>query len=143
MAIPYRTAKFKSGNILAIAILGSTAKFNARQYFRLYGMIIILNHGSCVHAQGVKQSVVLSLLLFKIVVVVVISTKSAISRDVGIKGTLKHSQSIEFGEKLALVCVNNHQKWYYLSLAIVFTPNDSAYTQCIMHAIMLCAHVHN
>ena len=37
-AIPYRTAKFKSANILAIAILGSTAKFNARQYFRLYGI---------------------------------------------------------------------------------------------------------
>ena len=38
MAIPYRTAKFKSANILSIAILGSTAKFNARQYFRLYGI---------------------------------------------------------------------------------------------------------
>ena len=41
MAIPYRTAKFKSANILSIAILGSTAKFNARQYFRLYGMLLI------------------------------------------------------------------------------------------------------
>ena len=40
MAIPYRTAKFKSANILAIAILGSTAKFNARQCFRLYGKLI-------------------------------------------------------------------------------------------------------
>ena len=40
MAIPYRTAKFKSANILSIAILGSTAKFNARQYFRLYGTCI-------------------------------------------------------------------------------------------------------
>ena len=39
MAIPYQTAKFKSANILAIAILGSTAKFNSRQYFRLYGII--------------------------------------------------------------------------------------------------------
>ena len=36
MAILYRTAKFKSTNILAIAILGSTTKFNSRQYFRLY-----------------------------------------------------------------------------------------------------------
>jgi hypothetical protein len=36
MAIPYRTAKFKSANIRAI--LGSTAKFNYRQYFRLYGI---------------------------------------------------------------------------------------------------------
>ena len=35
MAITYRTA-----NILAIAILGSTAKFNARQYFRLYGIYV-------------------------------------------------------------------------------------------------------
>ena len=40
MAIPYRTAKFKSANILPIAILGSTAKFNSRQYFRLYGIHI-------------------------------------------------------------------------------------------------------
>ena len=40
MVIPYRTAKFKSANILAIAILGSTAKFNSRQYFRLYGIIM-------------------------------------------------------------------------------------------------------
>ena len=38
MAILYRTAKFKSANILPIAILGSTAKFNSGQYFRLYGM---------------------------------------------------------------------------------------------------------
>ena len=36
MAIPYQTAKFKSANILTIAILGSTVKFNSRQYFRLY-----------------------------------------------------------------------------------------------------------
>jgi hypothetical protein len=40
MAIPYRTAKFKSANIIAIEILGSTAKFNARQYFQLYGICI-------------------------------------------------------------------------------------------------------
>ena len=37
MAIPYRTTKFKSANILAMAILGSTTKFNSRQYFQLYG----------------------------------------------------------------------------------------------------------
>ena len=40
MAILYRTAKSKSANILAIAILGSTAKFNSCQYFRLYGMLL-------------------------------------------------------------------------------------------------------
>ena len=38
MAIPYRTAILKSANILLIAISSSTAKFNARQYFRLYGI---------------------------------------------------------------------------------------------------------
>ena len=38
MAIPYQTGKFiKFANILAVAILGSTAKFNSHQYFRLYG----------------------------------------------------------------------------------------------------------
>ena len=40
VAIPYRTAKFKSANIFAIAIWGPTAKFNPRQYFRLYGICI-------------------------------------------------------------------------------------------------------
>ena len=38
MAIPYRTTKFKSANILGIAILGSTAKLNSRQYFWLYSI---------------------------------------------------------------------------------------------------------
>ena len=48
MAIPYRTAEFNiiilllCCNILAIAILGSTAKFNSRQYFRLYDIWILL-----------------------------------------------------------------------------------------------------
>ena len=42
MAIPYRTAKFKSTNILTKAILDSTATFNSRQYFRLYSNIIIV-----------------------------------------------------------------------------------------------------
>ena len=32
--------KFKSANILLIAIFGSIAKFNSRQYFRLYEYII-------------------------------------------------------------------------------------------------------
>ncbi|MCG8620484.1 MAG: hypothetical protein MJE68_00610 [Proteobacteria bacterium] len=39
VAIPYQTARFKSANILAIAILGSTAKFSSRQYFWLYGIL--------------------------------------------------------------------------------------------------------
>ena len=38
-AIPYQTAKFKSANIFSMAILGPTAKFNSRQYFRLYSKL--------------------------------------------------------------------------------------------------------
>ena len=37
MVILYQTAKLKSTDTLAIAILGSTVKFNSRQYFWLYG----------------------------------------------------------------------------------------------------------
>ena len=37
MAIPYHTAKFKSTNSVKNVIWGKTAKFNDRQYFRLYG----------------------------------------------------------------------------------------------------------
>ena len=44
MVILYRTTKFKSANILVIAIWGSTAKFNSRQYFQLYGMRIMRMH---------------------------------------------------------------------------------------------------
>ena len=40
LAIYITTAKLKSANILAIAILGSTAKFNSHQYLRLYGIMI-------------------------------------------------------------------------------------------------------
>ena len=42
MAIPYRTTKLKSANIL---IFGLTAKFNSHQYFWLYGIIYILHGG--------------------------------------------------------------------------------------------------
>ena len=41
MAVPYRTAKFKSTSIVAMAIWGPTAKFNSRQYFRLYSYIVV------------------------------------------------------------------------------------------------------
>ena len=43
MVIPYRTAKFKSANVLAIAILATTAKLNSCQYFWLYGKICCSN----------------------------------------------------------------------------------------------------
>ena len=44
MAIPYRTAKFESANTFAMAIWDPTAKFNSRQYFRLYGMCMVTLH---------------------------------------------------------------------------------------------------
>ena len=46
MAIPYRTAKFKSAIISYCSDLGSTAKFNYRQYFRL-----IADGGYSIHSQ--------------------------------------------------------------------------------------------
>ena len=48
MAIPYQTAKFKSANILAIVILGSTTKFNSCQYFgyMVINFLKIINHTS-------------------------------------------------------------------------------------------------
>ena len=39
-AIPYHTAKFNSNNGVKNVVLGQTAKFNDRQYFRLYGIHI-------------------------------------------------------------------------------------------------------
>ena len=56
MARPYRTAKFKSVNILSIAILGSTTKFNSRQYFRLYANCIISTFGQKWKGSGLCKS---------------------------------------------------------------------------------------
>ena len=51
MGISYRTAKFKSTNTFAMAIWGSTAKFNSHQYFRLYSNQIYIKYlltlGAC------------------------------------------------------------------------------------------------
>ena len=41
-AILYRTTKFKSVSIFAVAILSPTAKFNSHQYFWLYGITCLL-----------------------------------------------------------------------------------------------------
>ena len=41
MAILYRTTEFKSANTFAMAIWHPTAKFNSRQYFQLYGIIVL------------------------------------------------------------------------------------------------------
>ena len=48
-----------------------------------------------VHAQGVKQSVCLS-----VVIVVVVSIKIARSRVLGVYASCKHDQSVDTGEKL-------------------------------------------
>ena len=48
------------------------------------------------HAQGVKQSVCMSV----VVVVVVVGTKIARSRVLGVCACCKHNQSIDIGEKL-------------------------------------------
>ena len=47
IAIPYRTAKFKSANIFTMAIQGPTAKFNSRQYFRPYGISLSFYGFTC------------------------------------------------------------------------------------------------
>ena len=51
------------------------------------------------HAQGVKQSIYLS-----VVVVVVIGTKIAKSRVLGICAFYKHNQSVDIGAKLVCTC---------------------------------------
>ena len=64
-----------------------------------------------------------------VVVVVIMSTKIAISRDIGAH---KHNESIKFSEKLASVCIKSMDTdWYHkinsaFLLASVATPINSA-----------------
>ena len=51
-----------------------------------------------IHAQAVKQSVCLSVII--VIVIVVIGTKIARSRILGICVSCKHNQSVDIGEKL-------------------------------------------
>ena len=89
------------------------------------------------HAQGGK------VIGRVVVVVVVVSTKIVISRDIA---TRIHNESIEFGEKLASVCTSVTNSAFLL--AIVATPIDSAH-QCIIPVyivhtpIVISAHAHN
>ena len=53
------------------------------------------------HAQGGK------VIGRVVIVVVVVSTKIAISRDIGVQATRIYNKSIEFDEKLASVCVKS------------------------------------
>ena len=41
ITISYHTAKFKSANSVKNVVWGKTAKFNDRQYFRLYGSYMV------------------------------------------------------------------------------------------------------
>ena len=43
MVIPYHTAKFESANSVKNVVWGKTAKFNDRQYFRLYGSSVCMH----------------------------------------------------------------------------------------------------
>ena len=44
-----QTSKFKFTNILVIAILDSIAKFNSRQYFRLYSILCLCPQYNTLH----------------------------------------------------------------------------------------------
>ena len=59
------------------------------------------------HAQGVKQSVCPS-----VVVVVVVGTKIARSRVLGVCACCKHNQSVDIGEKLVYTCFESLKKAY-------------------------------
>ena len=52
-------------------------------------IIIIITPRACARGKAIGRVIV--------VVVVVVSTKIAISRDVGVYATCKHNESIEFG----------------------------------------------
>ena len=47
MAIPYRTAKFKSTNKFAMVIWDPTAKFDSHQYFQLHGNTFLIIGVEC------------------------------------------------------------------------------------------------
>ena len=61
------------------------------------------------HAQGVKQSVCLSVV---VVVVVVVGMKIARSRVLGICACYKHNQSVDIGEKLVCTRLELLEKAY-------------------------------
>ena len=61
------------------------------------------------HAQGVKQSVCMFVV---IVVVIVVGTKIARSRVLGIYACWKHNQSVDIGEKLVYACFKFLKKAY-------------------------------
>ena len=91
--------------------------------------ILFLPHA---HAQGVKQSVCMS-----IVVVVVVRTKIAGLDDLGTRGTSKANEFVEISEKLASVyfesfCTGHKRHKYTMSVD---------HTYLLGH--MLFAHAHN
>ena len=65
-------------------------------------MISFITRCPCARGKVIGRVVVIV-----VVIVVVVSTKIAISRDVDVYATHKHNESIEFGKKLASVCVKS------------------------------------
>ena len=70
------------------------------------------------HAQGVKQSVCLSVVV--VVVVFVFSTKIARSRVLGICASSKHNQSVDIGEKLVYTHFELLKKAYQCYKSCIF-----------------------
>ena len=70
-----------------------------------YNLVIIIILLPRAHAQGIKQSVCPS-----VVVVVVVGTKIARSRILGICAYYKHNQSVDIDEKLVCTCFELYSK---------------------------------
>ena len=91
------------------------------------------------HVQGVK-------VIDLVFVIVVVSTKITIYRDLGTWATRTHLELIEFGEKLASICLNRETRSTSVRniaffLAIIATPMNNSMHNAYGH--VLSAHVHN
>ena len=71
-------------------------------------IIIVVELLPRAHAQGVKQSVCLSV----VVVVIVVGAKIARSRVLGVCASSKHNQSVDICEKLVYTCFELLKKAY-------------------------------
>jgi hypothetical protein len=86
-------------------------------------------------------------LILSVVVVVVVTQKISISRDLGTSATRKPNQLIGFDEKLASVCIKSKETVHKrLIVFLLATPIDSAYSMynaCMHAGHVLSAHAHN
>ena len=96
------------------------------------------------HAQGVKQSVYMSVV---VVVVVVVGTKIARSRVLGVCACYKHNQSVDIGEKNGLYALRISRKsllvlqivHFLFSMPVVYRPHPLFwYADATAHAQALC-----